>query len=47
MEEVTAKLEEGSINTPISLKKVDRKAVNRVVSEVNEILNYFLNGEYK
>ena len=39
MDEIITILKEGNINTPISLKKVDRKAVNRFVSEVNEILN--------
>ena len=39
MEEILTIMKEGNMNTPISLRKVDRKAVNRVVSEVNEILS--------
>ena len=39
MEEIITILKGGNMNTPISLKKMDRKAVNRVVSEVNEVLN--------
>ena len=39
MDEITTIMKEGIMNTPISLRKVDRKAVNRVASEVSEILS--------